>query len=107
MCAAFLTAAGYASANVLYNIGDPAFVHEGYTIAPIAVRLAVYSVCAWRLLMMTVDHTAHGHCERHACGEYDGGKERADVCWAVRDGECLSCPGDEREKLMMGVSRSR
>ncbi|KAI0790335.1 hypothetical protein C8Q75DRAFT_110838 [Abortiporus biennis] len=29
----FLTAAGYASANALYNIGDPAFIHQGYTIA--------------------------------------------------------------------------
>ncbi|KIP09925.1 hypothetical protein PHLGIDRAFT_59770, partial [Phlebiopsis gigantea 11061_1 CR5-6] len=31
----FLTAAGYASADVLYGIGDPKFVHQGYAIAPI------------------------------------------------------------------------
>ncbi|KZT22786.1 hypothetical protein NEOLEDRAFT_1137597 [Neolentinus lepideus HHB14362 ss-1] len=30
----FLTAAGYASASVLYNLGDPEFVHGGYTVAP-------------------------------------------------------------------------
>ena len=35
--AAFLTAAGYASANVRYGVGDPAFVHQEYTIAPFQV----------------------------------------------------------------------
>ncbi|KAI0689567.1 hypothetical protein BC835DRAFT_1418450 [Cytidiella melzeri] len=30
----FLTAAGYASANVRYGVGDPAFVYQEYTIAP-------------------------------------------------------------------------
>ncbi|KAI0797247.1 hypothetical protein BC629DRAFT_1592295 [Irpex lacteus] len=30
----FLTAAGYASANVRYGVGDPAFIHQGYTVAP-------------------------------------------------------------------------
>ncbi|TFK47572.1 hypothetical protein OE88DRAFT_1665776 [Heliocybe sulcata] len=30
----FLTAAGYASASVLYNLGDPMFIQDGYTVAP-------------------------------------------------------------------------
>ncbi|EPQ53464.1 hypothetical protein GLOTRDRAFT_78464 [Gloeophyllum trabeum ATCC 11539] len=30
----FLTAAGYSSASVLYSLGDPHFVHNGYTVAP-------------------------------------------------------------------------
>lgn len=38
---AFLTAAGYASADVLYNINDPPFVHNGYTIASLVVRLSI------------------------------------------------------------------
>ncbi|KDQ60228.1 hypothetical protein JAAARDRAFT_32601 [Jaapia argillacea MUCL 33604] len=28
----FLTAAGYASASVLYNLPDPEFIHQGYTV---------------------------------------------------------------------------
>ncbi|KAH8097012.1 hypothetical protein BXZ70DRAFT_895244 [Cristinia sonorae] len=35
--AAFLTAAGYASANVLYNIGDPRFTHQGWVIGEFEV----------------------------------------------------------------------
>ncbi|KAL1698800.1 hypothetical protein EV121DRAFT_217521 [Schizophyllum commune] len=31
---AFLTAAGFASANVLYDLKEPSFIHDGYTIAP-------------------------------------------------------------------------
>ena len=34
---AFLTAAGYASANVLYHFGDPEYVHQGFTVAPFQV----------------------------------------------------------------------
>ncbi|KAL1674633.1 hypothetical protein EV122DRAFT_281875 [Schizophyllum commune] len=30
----FLTAAGFASANVLYDLKEPSFIHDGYTIAP-------------------------------------------------------------------------
>ena len=37
-CTAFLTAAGYASANVQYGFGDPEFVHNGYTVAAFEVR---------------------------------------------------------------------
>ncbi|PSR76168.1 hypothetical protein PHLCEN_2v8591 [Hermanssonia centrifuga] len=33
----FLTAAGYASANVLYGIGDPSFIHNGFTVAPFEI----------------------------------------------------------------------
>ncbi|KAJ3560319.1 hypothetical protein NP233_g10916 [Leucocoprinus birnbaumii] len=29
---AFLTASGYAGASVLYNLGDPPFIHQGYTV---------------------------------------------------------------------------
>ncbi|GLB39261.1 hypothetical protein LshimejAT787_0604230 [Lyophyllum shimeji] len=31
---AFVTAAGYASASVLYRLGDPPFIHGPYTVAP-------------------------------------------------------------------------
>lgn len=36
--AAFLTAAGYASADVLYDIGDPTFVDGRYSVAQFEVR---------------------------------------------------------------------
>jgi hypothetical protein len=29
---AFLTASGYAGASVLYGLGNPPFIHDGYTI---------------------------------------------------------------------------
>ncbi|KXN84108.1 hypothetical protein AN958_00433 [Leucoagaricus sp. SymC.cos] len=28
----FLTASGYAGASILYNLGDPPFIHQGYTV---------------------------------------------------------------------------
>ncbi|KDQ58417.1 hypothetical protein JAAARDRAFT_57348 [Jaapia argillacea MUCL 33604] len=33
----FLTAAGYASASVLYNLPDPEFIHNGYTVGPFEI----------------------------------------------------------------------
>lgn len=36
--AAFLTAAGYASADVLYDIGDPTFLDGRYSVAQFEVR---------------------------------------------------------------------
>ncbi|KAL0957578.1 hypothetical protein HGRIS_001362 [Hohenbuehelia grisea] len=33
----FVTAAGFASASVLYNLGEPPFVHQPYTIAPFGI----------------------------------------------------------------------
>lgn len=35
---AFLTAAGYASANVRFGVGDPSFVRQEFTVAPFKVR---------------------------------------------------------------------
>ena len=40
--AAFVTAAGYASASILYSLGDPSFVHDGYTVAPFEVCYSSY-----------------------------------------------------------------
>ncbi|KAG6876440.1 hypothetical protein C0993_003142 [Termitomyces sp. T159_Od127] len=36
----FVTAAGFASASVLYNLPDPSFIHEQYTVAPFEVDMA-------------------------------------------------------------------
>ena len=41
---AFLTSAGYASANVQFNFGDPEFVHGGYTVAAFEVRHLIQDV---------------------------------------------------------------
>ncbi|KAG6841001.1 hypothetical protein C0991_002781 [Blastosporella zonata] len=38
----FVTAAGFASASVLYNLPDPAFIHDQYTIAPFEVSFKVH-----------------------------------------------------------------
>lgn len=38
-CVAFLTAAGYASADVMYDVGDPPFIYQGFTVAPIDVNI--------------------------------------------------------------------
>ena len=35
---AFLSAAGYASSSVLYNLGDLSFIHDTYTVAPFEVK---------------------------------------------------------------------
>jgi hypothetical protein len=42
-CKAFLTAAGYASASVLYNLDDPPFIHDDYTIGQFEVRGCIAS----------------------------------------------------------------
>jgi hypothetical protein len=42
---AFLTAAGYASAAVLYNLADPPFVNGPYTVAQFEVSLKY--PCCW------------------------------------------------------------
>jgi len=34
---AFLSAAGYASSSVLYNLGDLSFIHDTYTVAPFEI----------------------------------------------------------------------
>lgn len=39
---AFLTAAGYASANVQYHFGDPEFTHGGYTVPAFEVRVLCF-----------------------------------------------------------------
>jgi len=36
---AFLSAAGYASSSVLYNFGDPPFIHDVYAVAPFQVNI--------------------------------------------------------------------
>ena len=36
--AAFLSAAGYASSSVLYNFGDPQFIHDVYAVGPFQVN---------------------------------------------------------------------
>ncbi|KDQ58416.1 hypothetical protein JAAARDRAFT_192990 [Jaapia argillacea MUCL 33604] len=33
----FLNAAGYASASILYNLSDPEFIHQGYTVGPFEI----------------------------------------------------------------------
>ncbi|GJE86425.1 DUF3433 domain-containing protein [Phanerochaete sordida] len=43
----FLTAAGYASASVLYNITDPPFVHNGYTVAPLTLSENINNGTMW------------------------------------------------------------
>jgi len=39
----FLSAAGYASSSVLYNLGDPPFLHDVYTVAPFKIPTDVAS----------------------------------------------------------------
>lgn len=39
---AFLTAAGYAAASVLYDIESPAFIRTPYTIAPFEVSFRLH-----------------------------------------------------------------
>ena len=34
---AFLSAAGFASSSVLFNLGDPPFLHDAYAVAPFRV----------------------------------------------------------------------
>jgi hypothetical protein len=36
-CLAFLSASGFASSSVLYNLGDPLFLYDVYTVAPFQV----------------------------------------------------------------------
>lgn len=35
----FLSAAGFASSAVLYNLADPSFLHDVYTVAPFDVSV--------------------------------------------------------------------
>lgn len=37
--AAFVSAAGYASAAVLYNFSDPSFIYDVYTLPPFEVDI--------------------------------------------------------------------
>ena len=45
---AFLSAAGYASSSVLYNLGDPPFLHDVYTVAPFKVSFPLLAVASKR-----------------------------------------------------------
>jgi hypothetical protein len=38
---AFLSAAGFASSSILYDFGDPPFLHNVYTVAPFQVRVVI------------------------------------------------------------------
>jgi hypothetical protein len=47
---AFISAAGFASSSALYNLGDPMFVHDVYTVGPFQVRNP--SLSSWRLTLI-------------------------------------------------------
>jgi hypothetical protein len=47
----FVTAAGYASSAVLYNLTDPRFIHKGWTVGSFDVHLRL------SLIFYQVDHT--------------------------------------------------
>lgn len=36
-CVGFLGASGFASASIVYGLGDPAFIHDGYTVGTFQV----------------------------------------------------------------------
>lgn len=44
MTLAFLSAAGFASSSILYNLGDPPFLHDIYAVAPFQVTLLIINL---------------------------------------------------------------
>lgn len=54
MYLAFLSAAGYASSSVLYNLGDQPFMHDVYTIAPFQVCVRFQFFCRYMLMMLQI-----------------------------------------------------
>lgn len=67
---AFLSAAGYASSSVLYNLGDPPFVHGNYTIGQFQVRTHAISLRVIISVSLFID--PHQRSEKwHRCGEYN------------------------------------
>jgi len=52
-CLAFLSASGFASSSVLYNLGDPPFLHDVYTVAP-------FQVSPYSSIILVSVHSVHG-----------------------------------------------
>jgi hypothetical protein len=74
-CAVFVTAAGFASASVLYNIPDAPFTHDQYTIAPFQVRLPTYRSYSTMSYYVSI---AAGRCANQyhsGDGQYDSYQE--------------------------------